>query len=232
MGGGMSLKSTVWNFMEYPHRLQAVEDVLRAPGSKLLDVGCGNHSPSIVKRHFPHVTYHGVDRENWNRDDGDVACIDRFFDLDLDDDGALDAVEDDAYDAVICNHVLEHLADPVRVAGQLATKLRSGGRIYLEVPSARSLDLPRAEHGWMGIKGCLNFWDDPTHKQIVDLRDVVGPLQDAGCTVDGPSPRFQKRRVALLPLYVGAGLATRGYIPASVVWDITGMAERVIGTRS
>jgi len=217
----------VWNWFEYPHRLRAVEDALRRPGALLLDVGCGNHSPTLTKRHFPEVTYHGVDQENWNRDDADAAAMDRFFSLSIEDIDAVAEIPDGAYDAVVCSHVLEHLEDPVPAATRLAAKLKPGGVAYFEVPTEASLKLPSAIDGWMGIKGCLNFWDDPTHVAFVDIRDVAARLRSEGYDVEGPYPRRMKRRLAMLPVYAVTGLALRGYVPASVVWDATNFAEGI-----
>ena len=42
------------------------------------------------------------------------------------------------------NHVFEHLADPGATLNLLRTYLAPGGRLYIEVPNARSL---RASHG-------------------------------------------------------------------------------------
>lgn len=222
----------VWNWFEYPHRLRAVEDVLRRPGAVLLDVGCGNHSPSITRRHVPKVVYHGVDPTDWNRDEDDERAMDRFFPVSIEDAEGLATLPDGHYDALVCSHVLEHLERPTEAAVALMQKLKPGGVAYFEVPSRKSLELPRAKDGWMGIKGCLNFWDDPTHLQFVDLTDVAGALRAAGHAVEGPFPRRMKRRLALLPVYVTAGLALRGYVPASVVWDAVGFAEGIRVVRS
>ena len=46
----------------------------------------------------------------------------------------LDGV-DDTFDAIICSHVLEHVADPLGTLRDLRARLRPGGRIYAEVPS-------------------------------------------------------------------------------------------------
>lgn len=222
----------IWNWFEFPPRLAAVRDQLAKPGACLLDAGCGNHSPSITKRAFPRVEYHGIDNTEWNRDATDDEAIDRFFDLSLDDLDALERVPDGAYDAVICSHVLEHLHAPLETAAALARKLRPGGVAYFEVPSPRTVDWPSAREGWMGIRGCLNFYDDPTHTEPVDLVDVRRRLESDGFSVQGPVPRRMRRRLLLLPAYVTAGLVFRGYVPASVVWDVTGFADAIVVTRT
>lgn len=39
-----------------------------------------------------------------------------------------------AYDAVVCSHVLEHVVNPLSILKTLATALKKGGAIYVEVP--------------------------------------------------------------------------------------------------
>lgn len=50
-----------------------------------------------------------------------------------------DTLDDDVhrrtYDVIICSHVLEHLAEPGRIASQLRERLSGEGVIYCEVPS-------------------------------------------------------------------------------------------------
>jgi len=45
-----------------------------------------------------------------------------------------DLPADGAYDAIVCSHVLEHLANPLRTVQALADRLRPGGVFYAEVP--------------------------------------------------------------------------------------------------
>lgn len=227
----MNLLRAIYRWFERPHRLLAVWPAVSRPGATLLDVGCGNHSPSLTKRHLPQCVYHGLDRQNWNRDERDLACIDRFFDSDLSRPEGLAAVPEAAYDAVICSHVLEHLPNPEAVIKSLAAKVKPGGRLYLEVPSPHSVRLPRAIQGWYGIRGCLNFYDDVTHQTLVALPRLAEQLQRQGFRVSPIRYRFLWRRILLLPGYVLAGLVLRGYVPASVVWDITGFAQSLVAER-
>jgi SAM-dependent methyltransferase len=41
---------------------------------------------------------------------------------------------DRIYDAIVCNHVLEHLAEPFQIVEKLAESLKEGGILYAEVP--------------------------------------------------------------------------------------------------
>lgn len=222
----------LYDWFLYPHRVAAIRPFLRgAAAPRLLDIGCGNHAPKTTKRYLPSCVYHGVDNRRWNRDAEDDACMDRYFELNLDQPGALAVVPDAAYDAVLCSHVLEHLAEPCRVVEALAPKVRPGGVFYVEVPSPRSLTLPRAAGGWMGIRGCLNFYDDDTHRTMVDMHAVAGVLRKSGFAVGAPRPRRLWRRVWGLPLFILGVLVTKGFIPASVVWDVTGFATTLTAVR-
>src|SRR3954470_7978527 len=89
----------------------------------ILDVGCGDNSPSLTKEYFPHSTYHGVDRVDYNIDDADRRAIDHLYRMDLDVD-TLDVVPDDTYDLVIMSHVVEHLRKPEQVVASLCRKLK------------------------------------------------------------------------------------------------------------
>ncbi|GEM_PF-206457 len=220
-----------YRWCAYPHRLLPFRSVLKRPGARLLDVGCGNHSPTITKRYFPQCFYEGLDRERWNRDEQDDAAMDAFHEVDLDRPEEIAAIPAGAYDLVLCSHVLEHVRDPWAVIPELARAVKPGGFLYIEVPSERSRRLPAARNGFLGIRGCLNFADDPTHRQLVSLDRAAELLRHAGLGIVRRGKRFLWRRVLLLPLYMAAGLALRGYIPASVMWDLLGFAETLVAQR-
>ena len=221
----MKLFQNVLSWFAIPHRFVATQSQLRNPGAHLLDVGCANNSPAVAKKYFPDCVYHGLDRADYNPGAATDAHIDKFYDINLESLASLDVLTDGLYDAILCSHILEHVGDPYGVALSLASKLSPSGAMYIESPARRSLDFPRAINGWMGIKGCLNFWDDVTHVDIVDLDRLASALGDQGCAIKRRGHRFMWRRVIFLPAYMAAGLIMRGYIPASVVWDVARFAN-------
>jgi len=213
------------SWFERPYHLHLLRQTLRQPGARVLDVGCGNHAPSLTKKSFPSVVYHGLDNAEWNRDTRDTEALDKFFSLNLNDIESLSVVPNEHYDIVICSHVLEHLRDPEAVAKSLLTKIREGGTLYVEVPSPATVSWPSAKNRYFLIHGCLNFFDDPTHVRPVDLDVLAAGFGRMGFHVTGPRTRRFARRIALLPVYILAGLLFRRYVPATVVWDIAGFAK-------
>ena len=228
----MRVSKIIYNWFDCPPSLVAVRQALRRRPARILDISCGNHNATIIKRHFPECYYHGAHCHHWKLNERDKEMTDEFFHVDLEQNpDDLTVIEDGHYDAVICSHVLEHLTDPYRALRDIITKLALGGVLYIEVPSARSACLPRAKHGWYGVRGCLNFKDDPTHRTLVDLVNVRRLLRQYGLQVGEIRPRRLWRRVLFLPLYASVGFILRGYIPASVVWDVSGFAEILIGKK-
>lgn len=228
----MSLLDNLYRWFELPHRIQAIFSHLGRAPDTVLDAGCGNHSPTLTKKYFPCATYHGIDVSAWNNTSTDVSNTDHLFTIDLENTAALlNTIPSGFYDAVICSHVLEHLANPYDTLSALAQKVREGGVMYIESPNSRSLRLPSARRSFLGIHGCLNFYDDPTHKTLVDMREAEATTTAQGLTTLALGQRRLKRRIVLLPLYMAAGIATRGYVPASVVWDVAGFADCLVAMR-
>ncbi len=135
----------------------------------ILDIGCGNHSPSKMKRLFPESVYTGVDIAEYNIDQADKDVADYLHILNCDSvdfANQLDlAVPNNISDIAIMKHVIEHLSTPFDVLEVLCKKVKPNGLIYLTFPSERSVFLPSA-------KGTLNFYDDSTHIWIPSIREI------------------------------------------------------------
>jgi 2-polyprenyl-3-methyl-5-hydroxy-6-metoxy-1,4-benzoquinol methylase len=89
---------------KFRHALKHLQGVRRP---RILDIGCGNKSPSITKHWFPDSEYHGVDIvENYNISVEDKKAIDRFIKVTIEG-GGYDQIEDSSYDLLIMSHVIE-----------------------------------------------------------------------------------------------------------------------------
>jgi SAM-dependent methyltransferase len=200
----------------------------RLSGSKLriLDIGCGNNSPSTTKHWFPDCHYSGADVTRYNNSDEDMAAMDDFYLLGIDGSG-YSAVPDSSYDFVILHHVLEHTTIPELILSSVSSKLKPGGYIWVAFPSPRSLSLPSAEQ-------TLQFCDDPTHIYVPDFREVSNVLLANGVKIihAGRSKSFMRMLIggALLPWDYLRKLTT-GKLTGRGLWYILGFEDHVFGQR-
>jgi SAM-dependent methyltransferase len=94
------------------------------PGAEVLDVGCGLRP---YEEFFAHCTYVGLDVEESGRT-ADEKNADIYFNgLDI-------PGEDNRYDGTICNEVLEHCVDPVKLLSEMHRVLKPGGKLMVTVP--------------------------------------------------------------------------------------------------
>jgi 2-polyprenyl-3-methyl-5-hydroxy-6-metoxy-1,4-benzoquinol methylase len=156
-------------------KFRYVRDKLgRAP--RILDIGCGNGSPSMTKRWFPNCHYTGADIQRYNLSQADDAAMDAYFPLGVDGSG-YDAIPQAGYDFILLNHVVEHMPQPAPILAALCAKLKPGGYIWIAFPSLRSLSLPHS------VDETLQFCDDPTHVYVPSVREIANVLLAGGVKV-------------------------------------------------
>ncbi len=199
---------------------------LSGPSLRILDIGCGNYSPSTTKHWFPGCHYAGADIQRYNLTEQDVAAMDVFYPLGVDGSG-YSAIPDGSFDFVIMHHVVEHMHDPLPILATVCTKLKQGGVIWIAFPSLRSLSLPSAE-------GTLQFCDDPTHVRLPDVREVSNVLLAHGVKVlhAGRSKDLVRTLIgaAILPFALLRKLVA-GKLSGRGLWYILGFEDHVFGQR-
>ena len=159
-----------------PMKFRYVRHRLLSASIRILDIGCGNNSPSITKRWFPGCHYTGADIQRYNLSGEDDEAMNAFYLLGPDGSGYA-SIPDDSFDFAILNHVLEHMAEPEKTLAAVCSKLKPGGYIWIAFPSLRSLSLPSSEDE------TLQFCDDPTHVYLPDIREVANVLLANGVKV-------------------------------------------------
>src|ERR1035437_9243042 len=87
-----------------PMKFQYVRRRLTSPSLRILDVGCGNNSPSVTKRWFPGCHYAGADIQRYNLSGEDDAAMDAFYLLGVDG-SVYEAIPDGSFDFVILNQI-------------------------------------------------------------------------------------------------------------------------------
>ena len=90
---------------------------------RLLDVGCGSKPYQEL---FAVDDYIGLDIDNEATRNQKIA--DYFYD------GTTFPFNDDEYDSVLCNQVLEHVFNPDEFLSEIKRVLKPGGRLLLTVP--------------------------------------------------------------------------------------------------
>lgn len=189
---------------------------------RILDVGCGNHSPTITKLFFPNSHYTGLDKDpNYNLTEQDHQNMDTFIQMDLLE-PQWHQLPDAHYDTIILAHLIEHIPHGETVLEALWQKLAPGGYLYVETPSERSLSLP-------SMPGTLNFFDDPTHVRLYTLPELCNLFLRLGGRVHSAGLCRQKRKILLLPLLLVLHLLRYGtWRRGSLWWDLTGFAQHVL----
>ena len=150
-----------------------------ARGAVVVDIGCGNHSPSRHRGIRPDLRYYGVDIERYNLDaEDDRAAVQILI---LPRVGYADALRaalgDSMANLVTMKHVIEHLDQPLSTLASVVRLLKPGGRIFLSFPSEQSLHTPSAQ-------GSLNFHDDLSHVWLPRVGELVETLRAAGLVVE------------------------------------------------
>jgi SAM-dependent methyltransferase len=193
---------------------------------KLLDVGCGNKSPSITVSLFPKIEYFGLDNQEYNLTNEDKKILEnKYFLVDLDNLSELDnALPNNYFDFIIMSHVIEHTRKGTEILEILSKKLKVGGEIYIEFPSVKSLSLP-------SMPGTLNFCDDPTHVRLYDIKEVANTLIKCGFKVIKAGTRRNFIRCLLTPMVTIYQLIEHKKIQGSAFWDILGFAEFVYAVK-
>ena len=146
-------------------RYRKIDFLSRLPSKcEILDVGCGSNSPYQVKSLFPDCTYTGIDVDDCRQTKPNLAdhyvLVDRhrFADSVL--------AFGKQFDAVISSHNLEHCDNRDETLDAMMTVVKDGGRLYISFPSEMSVTFPSRE-------GCLNYYDDPTHKSVPPDFDLI-----------------------------------------------------------
>jgi len=186
----------------------------------ILDVGCGNHSPTATKKWFPKCRYFGIDKSIYNNDQRDIDIAEKFYNIDLCKEN-LEDIPENFFDIIIMSHVIEHIPNGIAVIEELTRKLKHGGKIYIEYPSVKSLSLPRVDGG------SLHFCDDNSHIRLYDLKEICNALLANGMKIIKAGTRRDPAGILLLPAIIMIKWLRGEPLTGFGLWDLLGFAEFV-----
>jgi SAM-dependent methyltransferase len=133
---------------------------------KILDIGLDNSSLRRAQLAYSNINlYHGLDV--CEIDAEQQKKLDKFFLVDLDQD-TLEDLENNFYDLIIMNHVLEHLENGLSVVENLSRKVSTNGHFFIEFPNVNSLK--------KNFFCNYHFHCDSTHKRIYQVSDISNIL--------------------------------------------------------
>ena len=214
-------------YLEKTVRLDLLDKWLSAPSVKVLDIGCGNHSASTMKKYYPDCKYYGLDlNKNFNNNASDFDAMENFYEIDLNSKPEeLDIVPNDFFDCIILSHTIEHLKNGEDILLRLSSKLKKRGILYIETPAPRTLNFPNFKVG-------LNFYSDPTHIKVYPVSGLEKFLNNNGFSVISLGTRRSLKRIVFFPFYALGSLVRYKYLSAGVFYDIVGFADYLIAYKN
>ena len=162
---------------------EAHEKLLAAvpPGATVLEVGCasGYFTQALLEGGAAAVDGIEVDADDARQAEPHLRKL--IVDS-VESPAVTDELDDEAYDAIVCGDVLEHLRDPGAVVRTLVPKLRRGGVFVVSIPNVAhhsvrfGLLVGRFEYEELGLL-------DKTHLRFFTRRSVRELLRDAGLEI-------------------------------------------------
>ena len=137
-----------------------VAEIVRARET-VLDVGCGEAG---LARHLPHATYVGLDPYSYakgTQPDIRNETISQHA-----------ASHPEEYNVVCAFHAIEHVADPLAFARDLATCIRPGGRLCIVVPSRGSAITEIPNFVLNAPPHHLSWWNEDALQALADRLDL------------------------------------------------------------
>lgn len=170
---------------------------------KVLELGCGQ---GRFKKHFaPDVEYWGIEPDHYSAIVAESIGIQVIC-------APLDECESKLplayFDLIICNDVIEHLADERHAFRWIATRLKPDGQVLGSVPNVRFIRnlahimlLKDWKYERSGVR-------DHTHLRFFTLKSIKRTLADHFDVVrlEGINKLRESRLVRKLPLEIGARL--------------------------
>lgn len=172
--GARSAWTPLWKALLYGERLRlrlrgkAATIIPFVPGGRLLDVGCG--SGELLQRLValgwegwgveisPEAARYAREQRGLQVLQGDLPG------------GGFPAAK---FDMVVFSHSLEHMFSPTTTLREANRLLRRGGRLFIAVPDASSLEARLFGRWWLG-------WDLPRHLYHFTLKTLTQSLERAG----------------------------------------------------
>ncbi|MCX7984805.1 MAG: class I SAM-dependent methyltransferase [Bacteroidetes bacterium] len=193
------------------------------PKGKVLDVGCGNNSPYLTKLQRPDIYYVGLDIRDHNQSLG-TNYADEYIVTNPENFHEKIASFANTFDAIISSHNLEHCNSYIDVTLAMIKALKKNGTIFIAFPCEESVNFPHRH-------GCLNFYDDVTHKNVIQYSSFIDLLKKNGIGILFAKKRYRPFLLRLLGFICEpVSRLLNKQIPA-VTWAFYGFETIIIGKK-
>jgi len=91
--------------------------------------------------------------------------------------------EDEYFDMVICNHVLEHINDDLNAMKEIWRVLKKGGKAILQVPISKEIENTIENISITDPNKRFELFGQSDHVRIYEKRNYIKRLEDAGFKV-------------------------------------------------
>lgn len=191
--------------------------------AKILDVGCGNNSPFYTKQKRPDINYTGLDIGEYNQSSGYEKYVDRLLLTDPENFHKEIEKYPNEFDAVISSHNLEHCNNPNEVILAMINSLKKYGKIYFAFPCEKSVTFPSR-------KGCLNFFDDPSHKNVINFDNTINILKNNNIVIDFAARQYKPFILSIFGLiFEPISRVSTKPVPFGSTWAYYGFETIIIG---
>lgn len=192
---------------------------------KVLDIGCGNNSPYVINTLRPDIHYVGIDIGIYNQSTEYSTYADRIILTDPNNFHSKIEEFSNEFDAIICSHNLEHCNDYMATTSAMIKSLKKHGRIYLSFPCEESVGFP-SRHG------CLNFYDDSTHINLIKYSPFLATLKENKMDIIFATKRYRPA----LPFIIGLicepfSRLLNKKAPAGSTWALYGFETIIIAKK-
>jgi ubiquinone/menaquinone biosynthesis C-methylase UbiE len=136
---------------------------------KLLDVGCGSGKTlHLIRELRPDISLFALDWEDVK------ARIPKEVQFAVGSAEDFSAYPKETFDAVICQHVIEHLLYPTTLMKNIRAVLKKEGMLFLEMPSWIRILIPFSRNF---------FWNDYTHVRPFSKEGVRRLMKDSSFSI-------------------------------------------------
>ncbi len=173
----------------------------------------------------PDINYTGLDIQVYNQVKGYEKYADNLVFTDPENfHNSIENLEN-KFDGVISAHNIEHCLYPDKVLHSMIKKVNENGFFYLSFPSDATTKFPSR-------KGTLNFYDDNTHRTLINFNKTIELLKSNGFQILYSTKRYRPIIPAIIGLLVEPiSMIKKQVMPFRATWSLYGFESIIFAKK-